>query len=298
MPDYCEGFRTLEPEYAEFSKKYGGMSLTDVHPESQKKIVEQIEGLVQVLEERGITVHRVRPMKPEEDQYLDFVQRGRVLIYARDPIMVIGDKVIEASLRYPFQRKERYSMRPILEQALEGREAHIVSVPPASPHVDETGPFLEGGDVMLNGYDIYVGHSGNASNEAGVQWLRDCLGPDYRVQLVPLSNEFLHLDCVLSLVRPGLGIIYREAFTGGIPESLQDWEFIEITEDEARKLGANIFIIDEKTVIVDAQHQRIAEELRKRDVEVIEIPYDEVATLGGGFRCTYHPLVRESALEE
>ncbi len=298
VPDYCEGFRTLEPQYAEFSKRYGGMSLAEVDPESQEKIVEQIEGLVRVLEERGIVVHRVHPLQPEEEKYLEYVQGGCVLIYARDPVIVIGDRVIEASLRYPFRRKERYSMRPVLEQALKEKEGRTVSVPPASPHGDETGPFLEGGDVLLNGYDIYVGHSGNASNEAGMRWLRDYLGPDYRVHLVPLSEEFLHLDCALSLVRPGLGIICRDAFTAGLPESLQDWDFVEITEDEARKLGANVFVVDDETVIVDSQHHRIAEELRRRGVEVMEIPYDEVATLGGGFRCTHHPLVRESTLEQ
>ena len=38
------------------------------------------------------------------------------------------------------------------------------------------------------------------------------LGPDYRVHPIALKRGFLHLDVVLSLPRPGLAIICREAF--------------------------------------------------------------------------------------
>lgn len=38
------------------------------------------------------------------------------------------------------------------------------------------------------------------------------------------------------------------------------------------------------------------QELKKKGVKVMEIPYDKVATWGGGLRCSRHPLVRESVL--
>jgi len=63
-------------------------------------------------------------------------------------------------------------------------------------------------------------------------------------------------------------------------------------------LGANLFVIDKKTCIVDTYHHRIAEELRKRGQEVIEIPYSEVATWGGAFRCSHHPLRRKSKIRD
>ena len=43
------------------------------------------------------------------------------------------------------------------------------------------GPFLEGGDTLLNGYEIYVGISGCASDLAGADWLQALLGGRYRV---------------------------------------------------------------------------------------------------------------------
>jgi N-dimethylarginine dimethylaminohydrolase len=48
-------------------------------------------------------------------------------------------------------------------------------VPLGSPAAS-TGPFLEGGDTLLNGHEIYVGMSGCASDMAGIDWLQALLG--------------------------------------------------------------------------------------------------------------------------
>ena len=111
-----------------------------------------------------------------------------------------------------------------------------------------------------------------------------------------MSSEFEHLDCVLALARPGLGVRCKEGFVSELPESIRDWDYVEVTKEEAKKLGANLLVLDDRTVIMDKQHHRIGQELEKRGVEVIEIPYDLVASSGGGLRCSHHPLVRESVL--
>ncbi|MCB2193467.1 MAG: amidinotransferase, partial [Deltaproteobacteria bacterium] len=56
-------------------------------------------------------------------------------------------------------------------------------------------------------------------------------------------------------------------------------------------------VLDEGSVIINAQHHRVGQELAQRGVEVIEIPYGAVATWGGAFRCSHHPLWRESILD-
>ena len=55
------------------------------------------------------------------------------------------------------------------------RGARWSSVPLGSPGCVD-GPFLEGGDTLLNGYEIYVGMSGCASDMAGIDWLQALLG--------------------------------------------------------------------------------------------------------------------------
>ena len=41
---------------------------------------------------------------------------------------------------------------------------------------------------------------------------------------------------------------------------------------------------------------RVIEELRKRKVDVIPLPFDGPISTGGGLRCAHHPLLRESVL--
>ena len=150
---------------------------------------------------------------------------------------------------------------------------------------------------MLVGHDIYVGNTGNASNTAGIRWLRDFLGPAYRVHEIRLSDHFLHLDCVLALPRPGLAIICREAFIDGIPGFIQDWKLIDVSVDDAeKKLGCNGLVLDEQTMIIGDDMPDLASALRAEGTEVLTTPIDGIYWQGGGFRCWHHPLVRESQL--
>jgi len=298
MPSYSEYVSFIyDPKYIDMMKKYGGMKAADIEPKSTKEAIQQINRLAKVLKDRGIIVHRSHRLKPQEKKYLEYVQKGSMFFFARDPILVIGNNVIETALKVPMRAKERYALRPILRKRLKKSSANYVSMPVVSPEFGKGGMYLEGGDVLLNGYEIYVGNSGRASNSAGIKWLQNLLGPKYKVHEIKLSPEFEHLDCVLSLPRPGLMVICKDGIKGKLPKSIRDWDAIEVSIAEAKKLGSNLFVIDEKTCIVDTQHHRIAEELRKRGQEVIEIPYAQVATWGGAFRCSHHPLRRKSKLE-
>ena len=95
--------------------------------------------------------------------------------FPRDGMIVIGDHVIDASLRLRCRQRERYGLRPIIQRRSQQRGARWSSVPLGSPGCVD-GPFLEGGDTLLNGYEIYVGISGCASDLAGIDWLQALLG--------------------------------------------------------------------------------------------------------------------------
>ncbi|MBU0686872.1 MAG: hypothetical protein KKB81_03350 [Candidatus Margulisbacteria bacterium] len=295
LPPWLPDMRSPDPNFTEFLKKYGGMKYKDVNPESAKKVIEQQDHLAKVLESRGVIVHRVDHFPfPEEENY---VAKGINFVFPRDPILVIDNNFIEISLRSPFRRKEKFAIRPFVEKFIDDPRVNFVSIPPASPHLDERGPFLEGGDVLLNGYEIYVGNSGVASDQNGTAWLQNYLGPKYKVHEIKLKPDVLHLDCAMALLRPGLGLLYKDGILSELPDSLKGWDWITVTKEEADKLGCNVLILDDKTVIADPQHARIIKEMRKKGVEVIEVPYDEVSKFLGAFRCSHHPLIRESKLK-
>lgn len=296
IPGY---FRTIESGFGdkwknrEWVMNYGGVSLEKVEPADYRRVQHQIDTLARVLEDRGIRVHRPEPSKlsPEEMVFMSDLQKGSTFLFSRDPTIVIGNRIIEASMKRPMRAKEIFTARRIIGTILKEGGAEYAAVPSVSPAFGDDGIYLEGGDVILNGNEIYVGNSGKASSKAGIAWLRNYLGSNYRIEEIQVK-DFEHLDCVLSLIRPGLGLICPEAIDGELPPSLKDWDFITVPLEEARKLACNVLVLDEETVIIDKRFCWLGEELRKRGEVVIEIPYDAVAECGGGFRSSHHPIRR------
>lgn len=54
----------------------------------------------------------------------------------------------------------------------------------------------------------------------------------------------------------GAAIIYRPLFADGIPAPLQDYDLIEITEEESALAGACIVAIDSDTCLVPEETPR------------------------------------------
>ncbi|WP_406188474.1 hypothetical protein OH791_01935 [Streptomyces anulatus] len=213
--------------------------------------------------------------------------------FVRDPMIVIGDRVIEAAPWLPARFKERLCVRPVIEEA-EGRGARCSVMPPPAPVPvadlpTARGPFLEGGDVLPMGRDILVG-----TGTAGAQWLERLLGDGYRVHQVPLSDRVIHLDDGLTTVREGLAVVCREQFTDELPAPVADWELIDVSlHDAVNLLAGNSLVLAPGEVLVDERLTALAEALTARDVTVHTLPYDAVTPFAGGFRCSHHPLVRE-----
>jgi N-dimethylarginine dimethylaminohydrolase len=263
-----------------------------------------MDAVVEILEKRGIKVHRLKEISEAGRNYLSNLTPPSVIQYfPRDPMIVIGNKFIEAELYFPLRRREVFGYRPVVADRLAASNAQLVSMPVAVPDPEDDkgrwgpGPFLEGGDTFLLGRDILVGNTGNATNSAGVKWLQQYLGDSYRVHEIKLTRKFLHLDCCLATPREGLALICREAFVDGFPDILQDWEFIDVSyEDAHARLGCNGLVLDEKTIIIADTLPKLAKALRAKGQEVIETPFDTAYQYGGAFRCWHHPLVRESVL--
>jgi len=295
--------RFLPDSSIEYLEKNAGKRLEECDPELNAKFTAQVNAIIKILKGRGIVVHQLKKHLPSEEAFLAEMNDTVMQTYPRDPMLVIGTKFIETAMYEPNRRKERFAVRRTVGDRLAHSNARIVSMPEPEPFpADENGkygpgPFLEGGDVFLLGRDIYVGNTGNASNTAGIRWLQNCLGDEYRVHEIPLSSHFLHLDCVLATPRPGLAIICREAFVQGIPDFLDGWKLIDVSaEDAEQKLGCNGFVLDDKTMIVGEDMPELAKALRSEGTTVITTPIDGIHWQGGGFRCWHHPLVRESVL--
>ncbi len=291
--DYIPAMKWLPNwEVAEL-KKFAGKKTAEDEPEVFARLKAQIEGHVKVLRDHGVVVHRTKPMMyPEEKTFLSDIQRGNMLFGGADFFRVIGNNVILLnSFRYPFRRKQVWVVRPVIEELIKGTNARYAASPPPSPHYTEEDLYLENGDIMLDGHNVYVGMSGNASSPRGADWLRQFLGPEYRVHVVRLAPDRFHLDWVLSLNRPGLLTYCPAAFVDGLPQPLQKWDKIIVNPDESA--GANNLSIDPNTIIVASQYGRIADEYRKRGMNVITIPLETTIDYGSSARCLTAVLDRD-----
>ncbi|MEM7759591.1 MAG: amidinotransferase, partial [Cyanobacteria bacterium P01_A01_bin.40] len=115
---------------------------------------------------------------------------------------------------------------------------------------------------------------------------------------ISITKDFLHLDFVLSIPRPGLAVVCREGFADELPEFLKGWQIIDLPfEDAQSKLACNHLVLDEKTIIVASELTQLIYELRQAGQTVIPTPMSAVYWQGGSLRCWHHPLVRESNLE-
>jgi N-dimethylarginine dimethylaminohydrolase len=291
---YEDSQRWLIPPSDVFSRTHAGRRLIDIDADRARRIERQIDALAERVAHAGVSVHRPQRLDGEELTFLAPNGEGAQL-FARDGMIVVADHLIDSSLRLRCRQRERYGLRPIIQQAVQQRGARWSSVPLGSPACVD-GPFLEGGDVLLNGYEIYVGISGCASDLAGADWLQALLGAKYRVIPVAMRSNVLHLDCALGLIKPGLLVWCPEKLIDGLPMSLRGWDQISVSIDEANRLATNVLVLEEGRVIVDADNDRIADELRRRKVEVIPLPFDGPIGMGGGLRCAHHPLLRESVL--
>lgn len=202
-------------------------------------------------------------------------------MFTRDLAFVIGDKFFISNMKKENRRLAINGWHKIIDQIDSNK---IIKVP--------SNVYLEGGDIIVDNKTIYVGISERTTME-GVKFLNGVLGDDYSVVPIKLKPKFLHLDVVFTIVNPNLALIYKDGIEKESYELLDKFTKIEVTEQEQFELATNVFSIDSNTVIMNSNHKRIANELKKFNINIIPINLSQTAKDGGAFRCTTCPLERE-----
>jgi len=269
-------------------------------PERWQETCEQMDGIARTFEDNGVTVHRLRPYTEEEKSYLDLLQQGHSQLYPADPVFVIGNHFMEINIRRAYRRKEVFPIRDIVLPMIEADpDIHYVAMPPArpwSPSGEGPGPFLEGGDILINGADLIVGMGSLCSNRAGIDWLKRYIEPyGYTVHPMPIKGDILHALGITCLLREGLMMAYMPALAEGLPEPLKDWDVIELTHEEMMGHATVGVSLDAKRYLIDPHHNRVMDELYRRGVEPIPTPSDAIGYWGGAIRCITLPLKRDAA---
>lgn len=246
------------------------------HPESgdsfRDRVIAQHAVFRQVLADHGVEL-----LAPEA------VPEAFCQVFARDPSFVIGERLFVASLRDEYRHCEPDGLTPILERV------------PAVIDLRGDGSLIEGGDVMplSNGQRVLVGMHRH-TNEAGCQRLVDNL-PD-GVEVIRVPHHALHLDCCLAPLPTGEALYSATELPGASVDLLRTVfsDLIPLNDTEARlHLAANVFWINERTVVSNVAAPHTNRFLRGRGFEVIELDFSNLVHLWGSFRCVVCPLIRE-----
>lgn len=170
---------------------------------------------------------------------------------------------------------------------------------------------FDAADVCRMGKDLFVQH-GVTCNLKGIDWIKRHF-PNHRVHAVNFPGDPFpfHIDASLVPLRPGLILNNPER---PLPKEqrkifeINDWEIVKGAQPAHKKppplcwssvwISMNVFMVDPKTVCVEASEVHQMEQLDKLGFEVIPVPFRETFAFGGGMHCATNDVCREGDCED
>lgn len=245
-----------------------------------RKFRKEEEELLKILLEYGVKVHRPNDVVPLTSEPLGLGQ-----MFARDPIITVGNTTLNSSLQIPMRQKENRGFDTLLEK--------LTSNGVRVENLKEQMAFLEGGDVIVDFPYIFVGQSKYGSNQKGINWLKSIVGNTFEIIPVLITDpSVLHLDCAMTIIGNNKGIIHRKSLQAELPEPLSKYDFIEVDDKTAKQLGTNVLVINPNTIVVQKRHKKLIKSLTEKNFKVVPIDFTWHTLLGGAFRCATSPLNR------
>jgi len=172
---------------------------------------------------------------------------------------------------------------------------------------------IEGGDVTIFKDHVFIGASNPKdfnkykvarTNFEAVDFIKNYF-PNKKVMGFELfksdtdkNDNTLHLDCCFQPVSNDLAIIAPDSFknksdVGYLEGLIGKSNLFYLSKEEKNNMHSNIFSISPKVVISDKRFSRLNSWLQQKDILVEEINYSEISKMGGLFRCSTLPLIRE-----
>jgi N-dimethylarginine dimethylaminohydrolase len=196
-------------------------------------------------------------------------------MYTRDTAFVIDDTLYYSDKRTLKTRKGE--IKELLAIIASNNEK-IVALPGK----------IEGGDVLVSSVSL-VGLS-NRTDQKGAQ----ALLKNNNTKTLFVGDNVMHLDTRLALLPNNYALAHTEAFTKEDREYLsQKYKIIPVSKEESRHLGSNVFVVNPDTVFVEKSQRNIKDQIKEAGFKVETLSYTEPIALGGSFRCTILPLIRE-----
>jgi dimethylargininase len=208
----------------------------------------------QALQQAGLLVTTLGPLPQFPDAY-----------FVEDTAVVTAEVAVIARPGAAARRGEEAYIEPVLAQH---RPLARISHPGT----------LDGGDVLVAGWQVLVGLS-NRTNSEGVRQLAAILSPHgYQVVAIPV-NAGLHLKSSVSLAGPDI-LLATRAFTQ--MGTLAGFRVLVVAEDD--EYSANVLWVNNH-ILIPAGYPQTRRLLEPVGWQIVELDMSEMRKMDGGLSC-------------
>ena len=320
LSHHATNYANLTPE------EYNAMPKGHYPLEVYEQAEEDLEGLVSILEQADVTVHR------PDTSVIDFttsVSNGKWITdqyeayCPRDSITVIGDTIIEGAMSLRARYHETFLFNKIFQENMMAGSKWLPMPKPMlndslyriqpgkDPSITEEEPILDPANIIRMGYDILYLIS-NTGNEKGAKWLQNTLGDSFKVHMMHDLYSWAHVDSTIMPLRPGLVVLNESRVPKNkIPKVFDNWDIIWYSDDmcvgqkahmdyapASSWIGMNVLSIDPQTCIVPQEETHLMSAMEKHGITPVPVQMRHMRTLAGGPHCVSCDLVREGKLEQ
>ena len=232
--------------------------------------------LVSAYESAGVTVHFLEP-----DPALPYQ------VFARDSSVMTPFGAVVTQLKQQWRRGE---YAPVI-RFYEASEIPVWRMISAGA--------IEGGDVTIVEPGTLL--IGNGEERTEIQAARQLAAwmeaEGWEVRIEPIPGQFVHIDVLVSILAPKVAAVCVDAASGGLVRWLRakDFEILEVSVEDAFKLGVNAMSLGDERVISTKQSAGLNEQIRALGIEVFDPALEMFTAGGGGAHCLAQALRRDPA---
>ena len=240
--------------------------------------------------EKGLKKLGLKVLTPKKYKIEDMC----TALWTRDTSFLMNNKVYLLPHMLPIKNKLKSAQRV---KQIEN-EVKVI------PYKDEgiVVPYnvnLDGGDILVDDNIIFVGKNERTDN-SGVKYLTYTFKDK---TVIPIKHHALHLDCCFAVL-PGNIVLYSTKYIKRMPSIIREKYMCIRIEDilfdtSETNLATNFLIVGKNIIAADTKKfKKLYEFLEKLGFNIILIPFENIATMGGGIRCLtqWHTLPRQQKI--
>ncbi|WP_274563545.1 glycine amidinotransferase [Streptomyces spiramyceticus] len=295
-----------------------------------EELSEDIEGLVSVLEELSVTVHRPIALgEAAKFRTPYWSSDGTPALNVRDQAIVLGDEILETSPQVRARHFENDLLKPVFYQyfkagakwtvmprpvmtdrsfdPVQAKRRQPTLVPNPEPSAFDVGVemMFDAAQCLRFGRDVIVNVS-NENHALAVTWLQRHLADRFRFHVLNQADNN-HIDTLVLPLRPGTLLLRHPGVVDLLPEPLRRWDKIYAPEPSPEDfpdyddddltltslyIDVNVLSVDENTVIANSQAPALIKVLEAHGFTVVPVRHRHRRLFSGGFHCFTLDTVR------